>query len=194
MSQSLYNIRVDHLTLLALIEEQEGILEEDQLEAFQLNKEDFESKALSYGYIIRKFQNESDTIKAEIDRLSKLKKSADSNLERFKTILLDAMKEFKIEKIESETLKLSLRKSKVIDISEELLETVKTKISASTRYIGNEIGSAIGELETEDHIEIEDYLKISIDIDKAKLKAAIDKEGVIIEGASIVENKNLQIK
>jgi hypothetical protein len=105
------------------------------------------------------------------------------------------MKEFKVEKIESDTLKLSLRKSKAIDISDELLDTVKTKISASTRYIGNENSTiGIGETESEDHIEIEDYLKISIDIDKARLKYAIDKEGVTIEGASVVENKNLQIK
>lgn len=185
---SLFNIRQDHLSLLALIEQNEGVLSEDELQAFQLNQEDFEAKAISYAFIIKKYEAESNTIKAEIDRLGKLKKTADNAADRFKALLKDAMEQFKIDKIESETIKIGFRKSKKLELTDELIEQVKTQISAFTKLVMVEPGTAkIPE-------DMLDYVKVKIEVDGAGLKDAIDKEGVEIEGASVKENKNLQIR
>ncbi|HYE53701.1 MAG TPA: siphovirus Gp157 family protein [Chitinophagaceae bacterium] len=163
-AKTLYNIRQDHLTLLALIEENEGELTPDIEQQLVLTEEEFQDKAVSYAYVIKAFENTGDVIDAEIKRLSALKEKAVKRRELFKQTLSDAMQQFGIEKIEHPFVKLSFRKSEVVDIVDE------TKIP-------------------EDYMEY----KIVGTISKTKIKEAI-KEGVNVPGASIKEKKNLQIK
>lgn len=185
---SLFNIRQDHLSLLALIEQNEGVLSEEELKAFELNQEDFQNKAISYAYIIRKYESESATIKAELDRLGNLKKTSDNAADRFKKLLGDAMTQFGFEKIESDTIKISFRKSKKLDVSDDIKQRINTDISVNSSIVSRpEDDAPIPD-------DILDYIKVKVDLDAAKLKTAVDKEGVQIEGVSIVENKNLQIR
>lgn len=188
---SLFQIRQDHYSLLSLIEQNEGVLSEEELQAFQLNQDDFESKAISYAYIIKKFQAESDTIKNEMDRLAKLKKTADNAADRFKKSLQDAMEQFKVDKISGDTIKIGFMKSTPLEIEQELQERIEKQVSAKLSIVYPE---DIPGNESMIDPTLLDYMKVSIAIDKTALNNAVQKEGLEIKGVSAPEKKNLQIR
>ena len=162
--QSLYSIRQDHYELIQMIEDADGEVTEEILQALQLNETDFQSKAVSYGYVIKGFENTEEIIDKEIDRLRDLKIKAAKRQELFKKILSDAMQEYGIEKIETATLKLSFRKSEAVNITDERLIPDDFLIT-----------------------------KTVVDISKTKIKDAL-KVGIDVPGAELVTRQNLQIK
>jgi hypothetical protein len=165
LTKSMFQIREDHLTLLTLIEDAEGELTHEIESALQLTEEQFQDKAISYGYVIKGFDNTESIIEDEIERLMVLKQRAAKRKELFKERLASAMLEFGVEKIESPTLKLSFRKSEAVEITDETVIPQECK-----------------EL-------IPETWKIS----KTKIKEAI-KAGEEVPGAELVTRKNLQIK
>lgn len=162
--KSMYDIRVEHLALIQTIEDNDGMFTPEMAQALTLTEEEFQSKAISYGFIIKSFDDIQNTITNEIDRLMALKKKASNRYELFKEKLDEAMKQFRIEKIISPTLTISYRKSESIEISDEALLPDEFKKE-----------------------------KIEISPDKQKIKHYI-KEGNIVPGATLVTKNNLQIK
>lgn len=164
LTKPLYQIRQDHYELLSHIEESGGELTPEIEQALQLSEEEFESKAVSYAYVIKGFDGTEDIIDKEIERLSELKEKAVKRKELFKQRLSDAMQQFGVEKIETPTLKLSFRKSESIEITDV------TKIAG--KYLEE---------------------KKTYTISKIKIKESI-KEGISVPGAELKTNYNLQIK
>lgn len=162
--KSLYQIRQDHLTLLAMIEDNEGELTPELEEMLCLSNDDFESKAISYAYVVKGFDFSTEVIDKEIKRLQDLKAKSEKRKELFKQRLSEAMQQFGIEKIDNPLMKLSFRKSESVEITDE------EKISS-------------------DYTET----KVVTTISKTKIKEAI-KEGLKVEGAELVTKQNLQIK
>jgi hypothetical protein len=192
--KSMFNIRQDHLTLLALIEEADGELTPEMQEDLRLTEEGFKDKAISYGYLIRKLDAESDVIAAEIKRLQSLKQRADKRSELFKQMLDEGMKQFGYDKVESELLKISYRKSTPVELSEgfadSILKYADVSISLSPEKIkeAEEMGETV--IVTEEMLSLFD---IDTSVSKKRIGDAI-KQGVKIPGASMPEKKNLQIK
>lgn len=117
-TKTMYQIRGEHLGLLKLIEEAEGELTPELEQAMALTAEEFESKAISYGYVVKMHEDVEEVLDKEIKRLTELKKKAAKRADKFKDTLDKAMKEFGFEKIQTETLTLSYRKSKPVELSE----------------------------------------------------------------------------
>lgn len=161
--QSLYTIRQDHYQLIQMIEDADGEVTQEIIQALRLNEQDFESKAISYGFVFKGFEDTEEIIDKEIKRLVDLKLKAQKRQELFKGILSEAMQQYNIEKIETPTLKLSFRKSEAIEIINESL--------------------------IPDHYK-EDIVKVYVS--KPMIKEAI-KEGKNVPGAELVTRKNLQI-
>lgn len=161
--KSLYKIRVEHLQLMQDIEFNEGEITPEIEQALQLTQDEFNDKALSYGLVVKHFDDETTIIEKEIDRLSKMLAQSKKKKELFKQVLSDAMQQFGVEKIETPTLKLSFRKSESVEVDADQLSN--------------------------------DYMveKTTYTPDKNKIKAAI-KEGIKVNGASLVTKQNLQIK
>lgn len=164
MTRPLYEIRQEHINIIQQIEENEGFLTPEIEEALQLTEEEFQSKAISYGYVYKSFEDTTAAIEKEISRLKLLLQKSVHISEVFKDRLAASMHQFSVEKIETPTLKLSFRKSESIEITDE------SKIPKEF---------------------IEE--KVSEVISKTKIKAAI-KEGLSVPGAELVINQNLQIK
>lgn len=193
--KSLFNIRQDHLTLLALIDEAEGELTPEMQEELKLNEEGFREKAISYAYVVKKLDAESDVIAAEIKRLSALKQRADKRSDLFKQMLDEGMKQFGYEKIESELLKITYRKSTPVELSEtfqnDILKFADVTISLNEAKVkaAEEAGETI--------VVTEDMLAACFDLNPAISKKRIGdaiKQGITIPGASMPEKKSLQIK
>ena len=167
---TLYEIQGDLLDLLEMINNGEaynddGSLNEVFEEQLQLTKKEFDNKAVSYGYVIKSLEDKEELFDKEIKRLQSAKKYYQNSKERVKQAITEAMIKFGIEKVEGERLTLSLRKSTSVDIVN------------------------IDELPDEFK-----RTKIEILPDKVKIKNAITKDGEKVQGAELVERKNLQIK
>jgi hypothetical protein len=163
-AKSLYQIREEHLSLIAAIEDADGELTPDIEEALQLTEEEFQDKAVSYSFVVKSFDTAADLIDAEIKRLKGLKEKSEKRAELFKTRLAEAMNEFGVESITTPLVKISFRKSESVEIENE-------------------------ELIPAEYIEIKAVESIS----KTRIKEAL-KEGVTVPGASLSKNRNLQIK
>lgn len=162
--QSLYNIRIDHLALMQEIQYNDGELTPELEEALQLNEQEFEDKALSYGFVIKSLDDQLELIDKEFARLDKIREKIDRTKTKVKEVLSEAMQQFGFDKIETPLLKLSFIKRDAVEIIDENLipaEFIKVKQVES--------------------------------VDKIGIKAAL-KEGVNVPGAELVKNKSLQIK
>lgn len=162
--KSLYNIEQEYLNILLEIEDNDGEITESIEEKLVINENEFELKSINYAYIIKSINDSKLIIKQEIDRLRNLLEKENKKEESLKSNLVSAMLNFNIEKVESPTLKLSIRKSEAINIIDE--EAIES-----------------------DYIDIKEVSTIS----KTRLKEAI-KAGINVKGAELIINHNLQIK
>ena len=161
---NIYQISNEYLELSQKLIESEGELTPELELELSINSEQLEQKGRGYGYVIKQFEDEELILKSEIERLTKMLKSRTTAKERIKTTLLNAMQLFSIEKIETPTLKISLRKSTSVDIPDvDLLDS---------------------------WFKVE---KVTISADKKEIKKAIE-EGKNVIGATLVTKNNLQIK
>jgi hypothetical protein len=119
MQLSLYPIQQQHLELLRQIEDAEGELTPELEQELQLTQEKFEQQAVSYGFVVKSYDDAEGIIDAEIKRLQALKEKTVKRKELFKQYLSNGMQQFGVEKIETPTLKLSFRKSEIVQISDD---------------------------------------------------------------------------
>jgi hypothetical protein len=164
MNQSIYKIQNEFQLIIAEVINNEGEITPELETALTINKEQLQSKAVDYCYVIKQLDYDCEQIDNEIARLNKLKKVRSNLTDRLKNTVSSAMQLFEVEKIETPLIKLSFRNSESVEITNEqqldacfmVTKTVTTP-------------------------------------DKKAIKDAI-KSGVFVEGATISYNKNLQIR
>ena len=161
---TLYDLTTEQMVINQLLEENGGELTPELEEALMITEENLSQKTEGYCKAIAIYNNEAAGLKAEIERLTAKKKTAEKAVERMKDSLLDCMKRLNLEKINAGTFTVSTRKSKSVEILDESLIPMDYKKEVTT-----------------------------ITVDKAAIKKAIDN-GVDVEGAKLNENKNIQIK
>jgi hypothetical protein len=191
--QSIFNIRQDHLTLLAVIEENEGVLTEEQEKALQLTEDNFKDKAISYAYVVKMKHAESDTIDAEIKRLQRLKQKADNSAKMFEQRIDEGLKQFGLEKIDTALLKIGYRKSRPIELSDGFVDSILKFADVSITLSEEKVRAA---KEAGEEVSITENMLSYFDLDASVSKKRIGqalKEGMVIPGASMPEKKNLQI-
>lgn len=161
---NIYAIQNEYQLLINEIIEAEGEITSEIETALTINKEQLQSKAVDYSYVIKQLDSDCEQIDAELKRLQQLKKVRTNLAERLKDTISNAMNLYEVEKIETPLIKLSFRNSESVEITNEkqldacfiVTKTVSTP-------------------------------------DKKAIKDAI-KNGVLVEGATISYNKNLQIR
>lgn len=163
MNKSLFQITTEARELAsALIE---GELSEELESALVINQNQLQEKAINYCYAIKSIEYDIDIIDAEIKRLQGLKTSRSNAIDRMKSSVLEAMTIYGIEKIESPTLKLSVR------LNPESVEI-------------------INEYQIPECYRKE---KVTVSIDKMLIKEDL-KSGLEVSGTVLVRNRSLQIK
>lgn len=183
-TKSMYQIRGEHMGLLKLIEEAEGELTPEIEQEMILTEEEFESKAVSYGFVVKSFEDIEEVLDKEIKRLTELKKKAVKRAEGFKNRLDEAMRQFGIEKIQTETLTLSYRKSKPVELVDDFKEKFLSNVS---------IMVVLNEDAPPEMAYLIEYFDVKAEPSKTRIGDAL-KVGALIDGAKITEKKNLQIK
>jgi hypothetical protein len=161
---NIFQIQQEYLYLITEIEENEGMLTPEIEESLLSNEADFNNKVENYVKIIHHWEGEVDTIKKEIERLTKLKKTKEASIESLENNLSAALKQRGIGKLNVGTNTLSFRKSESVVVLNP--EAVPSEF--------------IKEVTTET-------------IDKNALKAWL-KQGNTTDSAFIEVKQNLQIK
>ena len=161
---NIYQIQNEFQLIISEIINNEGEITPELETALQINQSQLQSKAVDYSYVIKSLDSDCDAIDNEIKRLQQLKKVRTNLAERLKNTISDAMNLYEVEKIETPLIKLSFRNSESIEITNE------SQLDAC--FI---------------------VTKTVTSPDKKAIKDAI-KSGVLVEGATISYNKNLQIR
>lgn len=164
MNKGLYQINKEYLQLIDAIMEAEGEVTEEQSTALMITEQELQTKGICYAYIVKGIESDNNAIDAEMKRLKALKDRNNKTIERLENNVQTAMNLFGITEIKSPTLKINFRKSESVEISQEVL-------------IPNEYMTE----------------KVVRTPNKVAIKDAI-KNGINVQGASIVTNQNLQIK
>lgn len=161
---NIYAIQNEYQLIISEIINNEGEITPEIETALTINKEQLQSKAVDYSYVIKQLDSDCEQIDAELKRLQQLKKVRTNLAERLKNTISDAMNLYEVEKIETPLIKLSFRNSESVEITNE------SQLDAC--FI---------------------VTKTVTSPDKKAIKDAI-KSGVLVTGATISYNKNLQIK
>jgi hypothetical protein len=125
MNQPLYNITLCLREIITSISNNDGEISPEQEESLAIAQHDLEVKGINYALVIRECEASVYAIDAEIERLTKLKSKPQTLSKKLKEKISEAMIEFGVEKIESDLIKLSFRKSEAVEIVDETLLEAK---------------------------------------------------------------------
>lgn len=147
-----------------VVDEETGeiLFEESDIDNLLLSRDE---KIENTGCYIKNLLSDIEQLKAEEKSLKERRQTKEKKVERLKKYLADSMLLFGDKKFETPRVALSFRKSKQVEIDEDVVlpeEFIKVKVEKSP--------------------------------DKTKLKDAILKQGESIEGVRIIEKENLQLK
>lgn len=146
------------------LEEQEDLTVEMIQEALGQVEEDINTKIENTCKVIKEIEVDVLGIDEEIKRLTNFKKQKENTVKKLKEYIEFEMNGIGLNKIEGKLFKVSFRKSKAVKIIDE------TKIP-------------------------KEFIKVKTteNISKTDLSKAL-KNGEVIEGAELIENRSLQIK
>jgi len=164
MGKSIYNIEKEYLEIAEVLQENGGELTGELETALVINKEELQVKAANYGYVIKGLLDDNESIDAEIERLTALKKASEKTIDRLKFAVSSAMNMYGIKEIKLNNIKINFRASKSVEIENESLipaayKSCKEVWSVSKKSIGDDL-----------------------------------KAGIKVPGAVLFEDKKLQIK
>ncbi len=164
--KSLYEIEKDYLSIIQILEETEGELSPELEESLKLTHENLEKKALAYVEYINDREFYLEKVKAELERLTLMKKRQEKTIEKLEENLKDAVKIFGGQ-IKAGMYTIKTSPSYSLEITDE------SKIPA--------------EYYTEEKKTIKKF-------DTNAIKKAIKDNNIIIDGAVVHTRQNLKIK
>lgn len=164
MNKSLYQINQDYVSILSELDDMDGELTPELEQRLTISEKELQTKASCYGVVIHDYDSKINAIDAQIKRLTELKKSYNGKVEVLKSNISNAMQLFGVDKIESDLVKLSFRKSESVEIVDE-------KMIPKDYIVG----------------------KMTYTVSKQAINEAI-KSGKVVSGAELKTNYNLQLK
>ena len=160
---SIYQLTKEAKELAFLLSENE--LNEGVELDLTINQEAIQKKSIDYAYVVKSFESDIETIHSEIKGLQASKSVRANAITRMKEAVLEAMEVYGIEKVETSTLKLSIRKNpESVDFVNEYQIPEKYRKE-----------------------------KVVVSIDKVAIKKDL-KEGIEVEGAVLKQTTRLDIK
>lgn len=175
-TKTLFQLSADMSAIEDALWENGGELTPELAEAMQETELSLAKKADGYNALIRSFGAQKEILKAEIDRLSKLKKVAENAEKRIKQHMCDTMGMFGIDKIEGERCRITRVRSVATETDDEAL---MSDIIPSLAEFSESLPS---------------YLTVEVKVNKTALKEYIKESGITPKGVEFVENHSLRIR
>ena len=161
---TLYGITAELNAILNQLEELGGEITPELEQALAINEESFAAKSEDYGHAILNLKGMAAAAKAEKERLAALQKFYENTCNRLDNALKTAMVATGHDKVETPTMRLSLRHTTATEVDD--LDAVPAEYKTT---------------------------KVEVVADKTAIKKAI-QSGEDVPGAHLVENVSLQIK
>ena len=161
---TLYGITAELNAILTQLEELGGEITPEIEQALAINEESFAAKSEDYGHAILNLKGMAAAAKAEKERLAALQKFYENTCNRLDNALKTAMVATGHDKVETPTMRLSLRHTTATEVDD--LDQLPAEYKTT---------------------------KVEVVADKAAIKKAI-QQGEDVPGARLVENVSLQIK
>ena len=175
-TKTLFQLSADMSAIEDALWENGGELTEELAEALQETELSLARKADGYNSLIRSFGAQKEILKAEIGRLTKLKKTAENAEKRIEQHICDTMGMFGMDKIEGEKCKISRSRTSSIETNDDML---------TAAYL-----NALNELNE----KLPPYIRAEFKVSKTAIKEFQKDEGIMPAGAEIVENWSLRIR
>lgn len=175
-TKTLFQLSADMAAIEDALWENGGELTDELSQALQETETSLAKKADGYYSLIHSFAAKKDVLKAEIDRLTKLKKVAENAEKRVKQHICDTMGMFGIDKLEGNFVKFSRGRSTSTETNDDQLR------AAFTAQIANLMDS------------LPPYLSVDVKVNKTALKEYIKETGITPAGVEFVENYSLRIR
>jgi hypothetical protein len=175
-TKTLFQLSADMAAIEDALWENGGELTEELALALSDTEAGMARKADGYAALIRSFAATKEIIKAEIDRLTKLKKVAENAEKRIKQHICETMGMFGIDKIEGD-------KSKISRVRTSSVETNDEQILAAYQQNLDELNALLPP-----------YITAEIKVSKTAIKEFQKTEGILPAGAEIVENYSIRIR
>ena len=161
---TLYVITAELNAIITQLEELGGEITPELEQALAINEESFAAKSEDYGHAILNLKGMAAAAKAEKERLAALQKFYENTCNRLDNALKTAMVATGHDKVETPTMRLSLRHTTATEVDD--LDAVPAEYKTT---------------------------KVEVVADKTAIKKAI-QSGEDVPGAHLVENVSLQIK
>lgn len=171
---NLFELTARQAEIEALLEEAGGELTPELERELNASSESLTAKVNGYANIFRKADLQIDAIDAEIKRLQALKKTRQNAVKSLKEYVLYSMDANGMTKIDGELIKLSIRRTKAVEIGDE---------EALTGMAWQALSS----------LKVPAWINFDVKINKTELKRILE-EGETVVGAAIRENRSLIIK
>ena len=177
MSLTLFELTAEMAALEDMLLESGGELTPELEEALTETQQGLSNKVDGYCAILHKFSYTEDVLDAEIKRLTARKKAITNAKERLKKHVCDTMGMFGMTKLESSLNTMTRRRSTKIETNDEVIVAPYQQSLEDFRKT------------LPMHIQVPD-LKVS----KTAIKEIQKDQGILVNGAEIVENYSLIIR
>lgn len=140
---NLFNIEQSFLNIFEELEENGGELTPELEDALNITQENFINKIKSYVNVIKSYKNDLDAVKCESNRLKDYKTTKNNTLERLNNRVIEAVEKFGdtnkngVNFVDYSTGKVSIRKTKSINIDEELFNKISFALSSYFSIFSN---------------------------------------------------------
>lgn len=137
---NIFEIQQDLLRVFNTIEDNDGEVTDEIMEALAIKQDELKLKIKSYANLVKLLETDVKLIKEEKDRLTALQKSKQRTLERLKKLMIEAIENFGDSTktgskfIDYGTGKVSVRTSKVVDIDEDSINRFFGKYLSGLAY------------------------------------------------------------
>lgn len=175
-TKTLFQLSADMAAIEDALWENGGELTEELAIALQETELSLTRKADGYNSLLRSFASQKEILKAEIDRLTKLKRVAENAEKRIKQHVCDTMGTFGIDKIEGDRCKITRVRTSAIDVNEDM-------ITAAYQKNLDEMNA-----------DLPPYITAEFKVSKTAIKEFQKEEGILPAGAEIIENYSLRIR
>ena len=175
-TKTLFQLSADMAAIEDALWENGGELTEELALALQDTEVGMARKTDGYTALIRSFASQKEIIKAEIDRLTKLKRVAENAEKRIKQHICETMGMFGIEKIEGDKSKISRARTTSVEVNEEqILSAYQQNLEELNKILPP-------------------YITAEMKVSKTAIKEFQKEEGILPAGAEIVENYSIRIR
>lgn len=175
-TRTLFQLSADMSAIEDALWENGGELTEDLAMALSETESSLSAKVDGYNHLIRSFGAQAEVIAGEIKRLTALKKTAENAEKRLKQHICETMGMFGIDKLEGALCKMSRAKTSRVETNDEQL------IAAYQKNL-DELNALLPP-----------YVTAELKVSKTGIKEYQKTEGILPQGAEIVEDYSLRIR